>query len=188
MYTFVLKRMIDLLLSSFLILILIPVMILTALLIRLEDCAPAIFKQIRVGKNNIQFTIYKFRSMPFGACNVSSAEAYNVKFTLVGRIIRRTNIDELPQLFNILFGQMSFVGPRAALPTQFSLVKMRKNNGVYRAFPGLTGLAQVNSYDGMSDEEKVKWDSKYVKKISFVSDVAIIFRTFGYLLRKPPVY
>ena len=107
---------------------------------------------------------------------------------MIGKFIRRTNIDELPQLFNIFLGDMSFVGPRPSLPNQYELIKIRRKNNVYYCKPGLTGLAQISSYDGMKNSEKVFFDVEYLKKISFKYDLYIIFQTFLYLFRKPPVY
>jgi O-antigen biosynthesis protein WbqP len=126
--------------------------------------------------------------MPSGTPNVPSASATRLKVTRIGRIIRRTNIDELPQLLNVLRGDMSLIGPRPALPTQISLLDLRQQRGVTWLRPGLTGLAQVNSYDGMPETEKVSWDERYSRSVSLVQDMEILIRTAGYLLRRPPAY
>ena len=126
--------------------------------------------------------------MPVNTADVPSADADTLSVTKTGEFIRRTNVDELPQLINILKGEMSLVGPRPAIPSQESLCLMRRGNGASDCPPGLTGLAQVNAYDGMPETEKARWDGEYAAKVSFRKDVTIIFRTLAYLTRKPPVY
>jgi O-antigen biosynthesis protein WbqP len=126
--------------------------------------------------------------MPVNTGDIPSAAARSVRITRVGRVIRRTNADELPQLVNILRGDMSVVGPRPALPAQRELVALRSANGALACTPGLTGLAQVNAYDGMSIEAKATWDGRYADRIRFFRDVAIILRTVRYLMAPPPTY
>lgn len=187
-YQHYIKRLFDILLSSLAIIVLSPFLLAVAIAIRLEDKGPALFRQERVGRNGKPFTLFKFRSMPVNTGDIPSAQAHKLKITRVGAFIRRTNIDELPQLVNILRGDMSVVGPRPALARQVELCAMREAQGVTRCAPGLTGLAQINSYDGMSEEEKVKWDSQYANNLSFFIDMSIILRTFTYLLKPPPAY
>lgn len=183
-----LKRLGDIAFALCTIIILSPIILLTAIAIYIEDGSPAIFRQKRVGLNGREFTIFKFRSMPNGTGDVSSRDAKKLEITKVGRFIRRTNLDELPQLFNILCGTMSLIGPRPALASQIELVKSRTEAGVYDIRPGLTGLAQVNSYENMPEGEKVKWDAKYRNELSFLMDLKIVLRTFGYVLKPPPAY
>lgn len=183
-----LKRLGDILFAICAIVALSPVIVLTAIAIYLKDGSPTIFRQKRVGLKGEEFTIFKFRSMPNGTSNVSSRDAKKLKVTKVGQFIRRTNLDELPQLFNILCGSMSLIGPRPALASQTELVQARTQAGVYEIRPGLTGLAQVNSYENMPEEEKVKWDAKYENELSFPTDVSIVLKTFAYLLKPPPSY
>ena len=183
-----LKRGLDLLLSTAALVALSPLMLLTALAIRLEDRGPALFRQARVGRGGDPFTILKFRSMAVNAGNLPSAQAGGLPITRVGRFIRRTNIDELPQLLNIFLGDMSVVGPRPALPSQASLTDLRRANRALECRPGLTGLAQVSSFDGMSDEEKASFDGAYAAHVSFWRDLSLIFRTFAYLAHRPPTY
>ena len=147
-----------------------------------------LFRQERVGANETRFTALKFRSMPTGTADLPSDRAEDLRVTAVGRLIRRTNLDELPQLWNILRGDMSFVGPRPALPTQEELVRLRDANGASRCYPGLTGLAQIKSYDGMPVSEKAEWDGTYAQRVTAGRDLGIVIRTFGYLVRQPPVY
>lgn len=182
------KRLVDVVLAGLALLVLSPLLLLTALAIRLEDGGPALFRQRRSGRDRADFTLMKFRSMPVGSANVPSASAATLRITRVGRLIRRTNIDELPQLLNILRGDMSVVGPRPALPSQADLLELRAQNGAIRCRPGLTGLAQVSSYDGMPVAEKAALDGRYAERPGFLSDIGIILRTVAYLFRRPPVY
>lgn len=188
MYRNFFKRAFDVFLSAISLFFLSPLMLLVAILIKLEDGGSILFKQKRVGINGQSFDFLKFRSMPITAANVPKTEAVKIPITRIGKIIRRTNIDELPQLFNILRGEMSIVGPRPAIPAQTELCLMRKENGALNCLPGLTGLAQVNAYDGMPETEKAKFDGEYQTNLSFLNDLKIILRTFAYLTRKPPVY
>ena len=188
MYKKIGKRVIDIIISFGSLIILSPLMLLLSLLIKLTEPGSIFFKQLRVGKNGRIFTLYKLRSMPISTENIPSDKVGEVRIRFVGRIIRRTNIDELPQLLNVLIGDMSIVGPRPPMLNQIELIDMRKKNGSIQCLPGLTGLAQVNSYDGMSVKEKAAFDGKYAHSISFIIDVKIFYRTFSYLFRTPPVY
>lgn len=188
MYRSFFKRLIDILIAFLSILVFSPIIIVTAIIIKLQDGGPAIFKQNRVGYKGYDFVLLKFRSMPINTANVASSETGFLKITPFGKFIRRSNIDELPQLFNILRGDMSIVGPRPALASQTELVDLRMENGAYKCKPGLTGLAQINSYDNMPVSVKADWDIKYAKRISFLNDMKIILFTFGYLLKPPPTY
>jgi O-antigen biosynthesis protein WbqP len=188
MYQRYFKRLFDILSSAAALVVLSPLMLFVAFAIQLEDRGPALFRQRRVGKDGRNFTFLKFRSMPVNAPNVPSTAGATLRVTRVGALIRRTSIDELPQLLNILAGDMSVVGPRPAIPSQAALIAMREARGVFRCAPGLTGLAQINSYDGMPEEEKVSWDATYCDTVSFTGDMMIILRTFGYLLKPPPTY
>jgi O-antigen biosynthesis protein WbqP len=163
-------------------------MLLIAAAIRLGDGGAALFRQQRLGSGGRKFTLLKFRSMPVCTADLPSSQARGMRITPVGRFIRRTNLDELPQLINILCGDMSVVGPRPALPSQMELTKARMSNGAIACRPGLTGLAQINSFDGMSDEQKALWDGRYAAHVTFAGDLRITFSTFQYLLKPPPVY
>jgi O-antigen biosynthesis protein WbqP len=164
------------------------IMALVAIAILLEDGRPVLFRQHRVGRNKNPFVLFKFRSMPRNSPQLPSATAMDVKVTRIGQFIRRTNIDELPQLINVLRGEMSLVGPRPALPSQTKLIDIRSERNVYDLLPGLTGTAQINAFDGMSDSQKAQWDAEYGNTVSLRTDLGIMFRTLGYLLRPPPVY
>lgn len=188
MYEKYFKRIMDIALSGTALVALMPLMLLTGLAIRIEDGGPAIFRQMRMGKSGRLFQLFKFRSMPVNSGDVPSGQAHNLRITRIGKIIRRTNIDELPQLLNILRGDMSIVGPRPAIASQKELVNMRQKNGSYQCKPGLTGLAQVNSYEGMPEQEKAANDGKYAARIIFTGDCVIIIKTVFYLFKRPPVY
>lgn len=188
MYKFFFKRFIDISLAFLVIIFLSPLLIITSLIIKLQDGGPVLFKQDRVGKNKKLFKIYKFRSMPVNTANVESHEVNKITITPFGKLIRRANIDELPQFINILIGDMSLVGPRPCIPTQKHLIELRSQGGAYNCLPGLTGLAQVNSYDNMPNEVKAKYDNEYANNITFVNDMKIALKTFLYLTKKPPAY
>jgi len=126
--------------------------------------------------------------MPVETPNVESHEKDKLTITPFGKIIRRTNLDELPQLFSILKGDMSLIGPRPPIPSQEKLIEMRKENGAIHLKPGLTGWAQVNSYDNMPDDVKAAYDGYYYENISFLLDVKIVLKTLLYLTKKPPSY
>lgn len=188
MYSLFFKRGLDILISGITIIFLSPIYIITGIVIYLQDFGPIIFKQQRIGQNGNHFLFFKFRSMPVNTPNVQSTDVSKLKITPFGKIIRRTSIDELPQLFNILIGDMSIVGPRPSISSQINLIELRKTNGSLSLKPGLTGYAQINSYDFMPETEKAKFDGYYFKNISFLLDLKIIFSTFLYLLKKPPTY
>jgi O-antigen biosynthesis protein WbqP len=188
LYARLLKRAFDVAAAAGAIVVLSPLLVLTAIAVKLEDGGRVIFRQQRIGRDGQPFTLFKFRSMPEGVANVPSADAQRLQATRVGYLIRRTNIDELPQLLNILAGHMSIVGPRPALPAQTRLVELRRANGSIRCRPGLTGLAQVRAYSGMPEEEKARHDAEYATTLSARHDLAIILRTVLYVLRPPPVY
>lgn len=182
------KRLLDIVLSAGSLAVLSPVMGLAALSNLVEDGRPVLFVHVRVGQEQRPFSVLKFRSMRKDAASVPSARADDSVITRSGRVLRRTNIDELPQLVNILRGDMSIVGPRPALASQTELIAKRQGSGAYGLRPGLTGLAQVNSYDGMSDDVKAKYDVEYANSVTLRRDLAIVLRTFAYLLKPPPKY
>lgn len=182
------KRVLDIVLSSLALVALAPVMLVVAVAIRLDDGGRVIFRQRRVGQDDRLFELLKFRSMPESTGDMPSDAARKVKPTRVGQVIRRTNLDELPQLVNILRGDMSIVGPRPALPLQAELLQQRRENGASRCVPGLTGLAQVNATDGMTVSQKSAWDGRYAARVTLGADIAIIARTFVYLMSPPPTY
>ena len=160
------KRTMDIVSSLVGLILLSPLFLLVAILIKLDSKGPIIFKQIRIGKNSKPFYIYKFRSMKIDAPNLSTEEFINASdfTTKVGKFIRKTSIDELPQLVNILKGDMSIVGPRPVIEREVRLLEIRKECNVDSILPGITGLAQINGRDNIDDYEKVKYDI-YQKEI-----------------------
>ncbi len=182
------KRFIDIFLSLLALIFLSPIFILIIICIYLFDKVPILFVKKRIGRKNKIFNLIKFRSMPVGTKNISSDKLSEIKITKIGKIIRRTNADELPQLINILRGEMSLVGPRPCLLDQKELIKLRIENSSINCRPGLTGLSQINAYDNMSLKDKAFYDYQYSIKISFLLDIFIILKTFIYLFSPPPKY
>lgn len=187
-YRIYLKRVIDLIASVMVALLLSPLLFLVAILIKTFDSGPIIFKHRRVGKGGEGFDIYKFRSMPVNTGDISSDMIGNIELSWIGKLIRRTNIDELPQLFNIAKGDMSIVGPRPPILNQYELIELRRANGALYCKPGLTGLAQVKSYDGMTVARKAAYDAEYASHITLKNDMLIVLKTVAYLFKPPPKY
>lgn len=188
MYNTIIKRTLDIFLAGIALIILSPIMLICMIIIKIQDGGPALFKQRRTGRNGQEFLFLKFRSMPVNTPNVQSSDVAKLRITPFGKIIRRTNLDELPQLLNIIKGDMSIVGPRPPIPSQEHLIDLRRKNGALALRPGLTGWAQVNSYDFMPEEEKASLDGEYAKSVSLWMDIKVILRTFLYLTKKPPTY
>lgn len=176
------KRLFDLIISGIALIVLSPVMIIIALIIKLQNQGSVIFKQKRVGKDNKDFTIYKFRSMWENAPEVASNDLKNPEehITPIGKILRKTSLDELPQLINILKGDMSLVGPRPVIndSSERELLSKRTELGINKLVPGLTGWAQVNGRDDMCTERKIELETEYLNKKSFLLDLKILFLTF----------
>ncbi len=180
------KRIFDFTVSLLLIIALIPVFLIIALVVLIDSGYPVIFKQYRVGKDNKLFYIYKFRTMKVNTRNTATEDLKeaNSVITKSGRILRKTSLDELPQLFNVLTGKMSFVGPRPLIPEEKEIRQIRKELGVYSVRPGITGLAQVNGRDMLSAKEKALFDKEYVEKQSFLFDIKIMFKTVLVVLKR----
>ncbi|MBN9073190.1 MAG: sugar transferase [Rhizobiales bacterium] len=145
--------------------------------IRREDAGPALFRQTRVGRDRRPFTLYKLRTMSTGTGDRASHEVSTAQITRVGRVLRRTKLDELPQLINVLKGDMSFVGPRPCLPSQEALVTERDRRGVYAVRPGITGPAQLAGIDMSTPVELAQADALYAARIRFTDDLRYIVRT-----------
>ncbi|MBI6038276.1 sugar transferase [Clostridium perfringens] len=173
------KRIFDFLMSLIAIIVFSPIIIIISLLVKLTSKGPVFFKQRRIGKNNEEFNILKFRTMRVDTPNVAThlLKDPSVFITPLGKFLRKTSLDELPQLVNILKGDMSIVGPRPALYNQYDLRDMRTEVGVYKLVPGLTGWAQINGRDEIPLEEKVALDKEYMNMQSFWMDIKIIFMT-----------
>lgn len=161
------------------IILLSPLMLIIGLIILIDDGAPVIFKQYRVGKDNKLFYIYKFRTMRKNTRNVATneLEESDTMITRSGKLLRKTSLDELPQLFNILSGKMSFVGPRPLIPEEKEIRILRAEYNVYSVRPGMTGLAQVNGRDVLTYQQKAELDKEYVENRSLFGDLVILFKT-----------
>lgn len=170
----VVKRIMDFLLSLILLIILSPVMLIVAVAVKVDSKGPALLRQERSGKNNKLFTMYKFRSM------VADNDVHDLKtadrVTRVGKFIRKTSLDEIPQLINILKGEMSFIGPRPWI-AEYSEYFTPEQSRRLEVLPGMTGLAQCEGRNGISIFDKIDYDIKYVDNISLKMDLYIIFKT-----------
>lgn len=183
------KRLFDFLMSLIATIILSPVILIVALAVKFTSPGPMLFKQRRIGKDNVEFEIYKFRTMRIDTPNVPTHLLENPEqwITPVGKFLRKTSLDELPQLFNILKGEMSIVGPRPALYNQLDLKEMRTKVEVHKLVPGLTGWAQINGRDEIPLSLKVNLDKEYLDKMSFLFDIKIIFMTVLSVLKSDGV-
>jgi O-antigen biosynthesis protein WbqP len=183
------KRAVDVVGALVLGAVLSPAMAVAALLVWLDDRGPVLFVQDRVGKHDTRFPCFKIRTMSVNADrDLASADAHFLEITRVGRWLRRTNLDEVPQLLNVLRGEMSLVGPRPGLPSQSVLHEERARSGADRLPPGLTGWAQVNGYDHMPEADKARYDAEYAASVTLRTDLRILVRTVTFLFRPPPVY
>ena len=170
--------------ALFVLIILSPIFLFVAFAILIEDGYPFFFNQKRVGINYSFFNIYKFRSMKKNTPNVATHLLINPDQYLlkIGKLIRKTSLDELPNLINIIKGEMVFVGPRPALYNQDDLMALRVATGVDKLKPGITGWAQINGRDEISIAEKVKLEQEYLNKKSFLFDIEILIKTFTNVL------
>jgi len=180
-----LKRLLDLVFALALLPLLLPLMAVIAALIKLTSKGPALYWSDRIGRDNITFRMPKFRTMRMGTPAVathllSDAERY---LTPVGSVLRKTSLDELPQLFSVIAGRMGFVGPRPALFNQEDLVTLRTERGVHRLVPGVTGWAQVNGRDELPIPVKVEYDAEYLRRGSLSFDLKILILTAVRVLR-----
>jgi O-antigen biosynthesis protein WbqP len=183
------KRAFDLVIAVLAAAILAVPITLTALLVKLTSKGPVLYWSDRIGRDNAVFRMPKFRTMKLGTPAVATHLLDNPAafLTPVGPFLRRTSLDELPQLLSIFAGDMSFVGPRPALYNQDDLVALRTRAGVHRLKPGLTGWAQVNGRDDLSVGEKVRWDIEYLERRSLGFDLRILWLTVVKVLRREGV-
>lgn len=190
MYQKYVKRGIGFLMALLMIVVLSPVLLIISIAIKCESKGPVLFKQKRVGMHKQLFEIYKFRSMRIDTpkdCATHLLQNPQAYITKVGRFLRKTSLDELPQLFNILKGDMAFVGPRPALWNQYDLIEERDKYGANDVMPGLTGWAQINGRDELEIPVKAKLDGEYVEKCSFGFDVKCFMGTFISVLKQDGV-
>jgi len=183
------KYIFDLLLGIVVFLLLAPLMLLVVIAVRLSSKGSALYWSDRVGKNNEIFKMPKFRSMLTGTPAVATHLLDNpdVYLSPIGGFLRRSSLDELPQLFSVLKGDMSFVGPRPALFNQDDLIKLRSEKGVDKLLPGITGWAQVNGRDELSIPDKVALDVEYLNRQSFWFDIKILWMTFLRVVKRDGV-
>lgn len=190
MYKKFVKRFIDIVLSGAAIIILALPMLILSLVIKIDDPGPVLFKQKRVGKNKNIFPLLKFRSMKMSTPHdtpthlLENPEQY---ITKTGKFLRKSSLDELPQIFNIFVGQMSIIGPRPALWNQDDLIAERDKYGANDIKPGLTGWAQINGRDELEIPVKAKLDGEYVEKMSFLFDCKCFFGTITSVLKSDGV-
>ena len=176
------KRILDILFSAVLIVFLMPIMVIIGAAVRIESNGGAIFKQKRVGQNKKEFICLKFRTMRIDtpqnipASKLSDPQKY---ITRVGKFLRRSSLDELPQLFNVLKGDMSLVGPRPLIFEETEMHERRENEGIYALRPGLTGLAQIKGRNLLLDNEKLENDKFYLENLRIRLDARILFLTVG---------
>lgn len=181
------KRGFDIFFSLIAIIILAIPMMIIALWIKVDSPhEKVLFKQERIGIDNVPFTILKFRSMRDDAPHQMATENFEnpeMYITRVGKILRKTSMDELPQLFNVLKGDMSIVGPRPLIPKEKYVLKLRGEYGANKILPGITGLAQVHGRDQVTDENKASYDGKYALNVSLLLDTSIILKTVSDVVR-----
>jgi O-antigen biosynthesis protein WbqP len=175
----VMKRLFDLILCIVALLVLAIPMLFVAALVKLTSNGPIFFRSSRIGQQNRPFSMIKFRSMHVNTPVVAThlLKDSSLALTPIGSFLRKTSLDELPQLFNILMGEMSLVGPRPALHNQYDLIELRTSVGVNTLLPGLTGWAQVNGRDELTIEIKVKYDQEYLSRQSIAFDIWILWLT-----------
>lgn len=186
MYRTFFKRLLDIILSGCAIVILSPLLLIIAVAIKIDDPGPVLFRQKRVGIHKTHFFIMKFRTMKMDTPKdtpthlLENPEQY---ITKVGKFLRKSSLDELPQIFQIFTGKMSIIGPRPALWNQFDLIAERDKYGANDVRPGLTGWAQINGRDELPIEVKARFDGEYVEKLSFLFDCKCFFGTIVSVLK-----
>jgi len=185
----IVKRLMDIVISLTLIVVLLPVFTIIAIAIKLSSKGPSIFRQERAGKDGKPFIFYKFRTMklaidPFGPSPKSGDDP---RLTKIGKFLREYSLDELPQLFNVLKGDMSIVGPRPLYVSQIAEWNQRQKNRLL-VKPGMTGLAQISGRGGLTREEKLEFDVNYVETAGFLTDIKIVLATIAQVLGRSSIY
>lgn len=176
MYEKYIKRFLDITVAILMLVILLPILLIVTIAIKLDSKGPAIFKQERTGKNGKIFKIYKFRTMKVEEYKNGKRLSHDERLTRVGAIIRKTSIDELPQLVNILKGEMSFVGPRPWIPEYYKYFNTEQKKRV-SVLPGITGLAQAKGRNSIDIFQKIKYDVEYTKSVSILMDIKVVIGT-----------
>lgn len=186
MYRHFFKRFLDIVLSFIGLIILLPVLLIIAILVRIKLGKPVLFKQKRPGLNEKIFTLYKFRTMTDARDKEGKLLPDSQRLTKFGKLLRSTSLDELPELFNILKGDMSFIGPRPLL-IDYLPYYTEKEKHRHDVRPGLTGLAQINGRNALNWEERFNMDLQYVEGLSFIKDVSIILKTIKKVIKKEDI-
>lgn len=189
-YRFFLKRFLDIGVAIILGALLSWLLVIVAILVKLTSKGPIFFKQERFGLDSKPFTLYKFRSMTNGAPIKANSEFEDITsyVTPFGMFIRQASIDELPQLWNIIKGDMSFIGPRPLANTDEKVLQLRRENGADQVRPGISGLAQVNGRNNITDLDKAAYDAKYASRISFKLDLLLIFETVVSVINREGIF
>lgn len=186
MYERFFKRAFDIVFATLLLIVFIIPIVIIGVTIKLSDSGTPFFVQKRYGRADKQFSLIKFRTMRMGTPIVSNSEFRDMDsyVTLLGKFLRETSLDEIPQIFNVIRGEMSFIGPRPLADTDYEVVKLRSKNGANNVRPGITGLAQVKGRNKLSNLEKSQFDGQYANNISLWLDVKIVFLTIFKVLKQ----
>jgi len=184
------RRACDVMLGAGMLVVLSPFLLLVAAAIMLDSPGPALFRQRRIGRGSCEFSIMKFRTMRVGTPDLAShlMGPGSSRVTRIGKFLRRTSIDELPQLWHLVTGEMSLIGPRPALYNQYDLIALRQQAGIDALTPGVTGWAQIHGRDDIPLDRKVAYDHYYLEHVSPALDLAILGRTFVILFSDRGVY
>lgn len=186
MYRKYFKRPMDFIFALFLLLITSPLLVISALLIKIDSKGPILFKQRRIGKNNKEFSIYKFRTMKVETEKNGEKLTDSERLTKAGKFLRKTSLDEIPQCINILKGEMSFIGPRP-LPVIYLPYYTEEERNRHNIRPGISGLAQVNGRNALQWEDRFKYDVRYVRELSIGMDMRILIMTLQKVFKRENV-
>lgn len=190
-YRTTIKRIFDAFFGVLLLICLSPLMLVLAIWIKLDSKGPVLFKQERVGRNGKRFTIYKFRSMSDDAPHQMATSEFDTALSYItrsGQLMRKTSFDELPQLVNVVKGEMSFIGPRPLIPKEEKVLRLRHANGAESLAPGITGLAQVRGRDEVTDTQKANYDGEYAGNVTLRGDFSILVETVLAVLARRGVH
>ena len=190
-YRTTIKRIFDAFFGVLLLICLSPLMLVLAIWIKLDSKGPVLFKQERVGRNGKRFTIYKFRSMSDDEPHQMATSEFDTALSYItrsGQLMRKTSLDELPQLVNVVKGEMSFIGPRPLIPKEEKVLRLRHANGAESLAPGITGLAQVRGRDEVTDTQKANYDGEYAGNVTLRGDFSILVETVLVVLARRGVH
>lgn len=185
-YSLFVKRALDLVFGILLLIVFALPMMLVAVWVALDSNGPILFKQVRYGRNTVPFVMYKFRTMQVETPEVANQNFQDIDsfVTKSGQILRGASLDELPQIWNVVKGDMSFIGPRPLAKTDMQVIQLRRQNGADLVKPGITGLAQINGRNLVTNREKAAFDSEYAQEVSLLNDLKILFLTVVKVFKK----